>query len=102
IMRDAAGELAHGLHLLGLEERFASFLQLAFRYLPLRHVAGDLRETNQFAGVVADGVDHHVGPEAGAVLAHPPSLGLPTPLPRGPLQTPARHAGLALLLGIEA
>jgi hypothetical protein len=55
----------------------------------LGDVAGDLGEADQLAVLVADRVDHHAGPEAGAVLAHAPALGLELALLRAVSQRAA-------------
>ena len=69
VMRDAAGQLADRLHLLGLAK-------LLFGCLPLGQIARDLGKADQLAGAVMDRIDDHIRPELGPVLAHPPSLGL--------------------------
>jgi hypothetical protein len=67
------------------------------RRTPLGDVAGDLGETDVAAVLVVDGVDHHAGPEAAAVLAQPPALGLvPAGLERG-LQGLAGQPGAPVL-----
>ena len=47
IVRDAAGELADGIHLLRLEQRLARLLQRALRLPPLGDVARDLGEADR-------------------------------------------------------
>ena len=74
IVRDAAGELADRIHLLRLEQRLARLLERLLGVAPLGDVAGDLGEAAQAAIGVADRIDHHVRPEARAVLADPPDL----------------------------
>ena len=50
-----------------------------------RHVPRDLREAEQLTRVVPQRADHHVGPEAGPVLADAPALLLvPAVAGRGP------------------
>src|SRR6185503_282487 len=68
----------------------------------LGDVAGDLGEADQLAGVVEDAVDHDVGPEQAAVLAHPPALGLVAADLRGGVERARRQPGGAVALGIEA
>ena len=69
---------------------------------PCRQVTGDLEEPSGAARLVPQGGDDDVGPEPGAVLAHPPALVLEPPVGHGPPQLllgPARPDGL---LGVEA
>src|SRR5438270_175453 len=42
--------------------------------MPLGQVTRDLREADQRSSNVAQGGDHHVGPEQGAVFAYPPAF----------------------------
>jgi hypothetical protein len=56
-------------------EALLALVQRLVGLAPFRDVAGDLGVADQFA-VIDHGIDHHVGPEARAVLAHPPALGL--------------------------
>ena len=109
VVGDAARELAEGLQLLRLGHLLAQRVHGPLRLAPLGDVARHLGEADQGAAaaaiaalVVADGVDHHAGPEAAAVLAHAPALGLEPPGPLGLLQRPLRHPGGAVLLGVEA
>ena len=109
VVGDAARELAQRLQLLRLGHLLAQRVHGPLRLAPLGDVARHLGEADQGAAaaaiaplVVADGVDHHAGPEAGAVLAHAPALGLEPPGPLGLLQRPPRHPGGAVLLGVEA
>ena len=71
VVRDAAGELADALHLLGLP-------QLLLGGPPLGQVARDLGKADQLALAVVNRIDHHARPEPAAVLADPPTLGLDT------------------------
>ena len=64
IVRQAAGELTHGLHLLRLEQLLARLLQLHLGFAPLGEIAGDLGEADKLA-VVVDGIDHHARPRSG-------------------------------------
>ena len=52
--------------------------------------------------LVADAIDDDAGPEARAVLAHAPALGLELALAHGRLERARRHAGGAVFLGVEA
>src|SRR6185437_16143639 len=71
------------------------------RQLPLGQVAGDLGVADQFPARLADRVDHHMRPEAAAVLAHPPAFALEATLAGGDAQGFVREPGLPLLLGVE-
>ena len=76
IVRKSAGQLPERLHLLRPEQLLARFLEPQLRLALLGHVAGDLGEADQLAVVVTDRVDHDARPEARAVLAAAPALGL--------------------------
>jgi hypothetical protein len=71
--------------LLAVQPRFFGGL----RALVFGHVAGQLREPDQLAGIVAQRRDRDTGPEGRAVLAHPPSL----------VQETARRLGHPQLVG---
>ena len=73
-MSDATGQLAHRFHLLRLEQRRVGALQGLRRLFALGDVARHFRKAHEFAGVIADRIDHHVRPEARAVLAHAPAF----------------------------
>ncbi len=102
VVGHAAGEVPQGLHLLGLEQLLAGPFQFAFGFDPVGDVTGYLGEADQPAIAVADRIDHHVGPEATAVLAHPPAFLLETPFAFGGGQAAGRLAGLAVFGGVEA
>ena len=102
IMRDAAGELADRIHLLRLEQRLAGALQRLLGVFAFGDVAGDLGEAEEPAILAADGIDHHMRPEAGAVLAHPPAFAFEPPLSHRGFQRPLRHRPWPILLGIES
>ena len=63
VVRDAPGELPERVHLLCLGELRLHLLPRQLCLAPLGDIAGDLGEADQFAGLVANGVDHHAGPE---------------------------------------
>ena len=101
VVGDAAGELAERLHLLRLGELLAGLLERDLRLVLGGDVAGELGEADQLAGIVADGVHHHAGIEAAAVLAHQPALRLELALARGRDERLLRHVAGANLLGKE-
>ncbi len=63
IVGDAAGQLAQGFQLLGLDELFACAVQSFLGAEPLGDVACDLGEARQSALVVADRIDDDARPE---------------------------------------
>ncbi len=87
-MRQAARELAHRLHLLRLKQRLLRPLQFELGLTPFRQVPRHLGEADQFAGVIANGVDHHARPEPSPVLAQPPAFREEPPFAAGCLQRP--------------
>src|SRR4029077_5896084 len=93
VVRRAAGELAHGLHLL----RFA---QTALGRLLFGDVARDLGESDDLAAI-ADRIDDHIRPEAGDVLAHAPAFGLEAAFAYGGLDAGLWNARFAVLGGVE-
>src|SRR2546422_7492331 len=58
--------------------------------------------TTLFRSGVPDRRDHHVGPEAGAVFAHPPPFVFELPFPGRPLELPLRLSLGHVLRLIEA
>src|SRR6476619_3831789 len=76
VVREAAGQLPEGLHLLRTKQLLARFLQPQLSFALFRHIAGDLGETDQLAVFVPDRVDDDARPQACAVLANAPALGL--------------------------
>ena len=94
VVREAAGQLADGFHLLRLAK-------LLLDRALLGQVARDLGEADQLARVVADRIDDHASPEPRAVLAHPPAFGFEAALARGGLQRDARDPRRAILVGVE-
>ena len=68
VMRYAAGQLAQRLHLLRLGELLLGALQLRLGFAPFGDVARDIREPDELAFLVADGVDHDAGKKQGPSL----------------------------------
>ena len=101
VVRHAAGQLADRLDLLRVHQRLARAVEGELRLAALGDVARDLGEADQPARRLADGVDHDVGPEAGAVLALPPALGLEAAFALGDRQAARRLAAAAVLVGVE-
>ena len=101
-MGDTAGQFADGVHLLALEDRLARLLQCLGRLAPFGEVAGDLGKAQQFAGRIADRIDHDAGPETGAILADAPALRLEPAFALGGVERTGGEAGHAVFLRIEA
>nr|GEU28338.1 hypothetical protein [Tanacetum cinerariifolium] len=101
IMGDAARELADRFELLRLEQRFLGLRQRVLGQPALGDVARDLGKADQGAVRVVHRVDHHAGPEAGAVLAHAPAFVLEAAL-RRLRQHLRRAAGCAVFGRIKA
>ena len=101
-MRDAAGQLADGLHLAGLEQLLAGAVEHLLRLALGRDIAGDLGEADQPAGIVADRLDDEARRETAAVLAHPQAVRLDLALFGRLAQRLRRHIGTPVFLGIEA
>jgi hypothetical protein len=76
-------------------------LQRLLRPFRFRHVTGDLGESDDPAVLIADRLDPHMCPEAGAVLAHPPCFDLEPPLLHGGFQGPLRLPPLTIFSCIE-
>src|SRR5262249_48695028 len=102
VVRDAAGELAERVHLLRMRPLGLRFVQGKLRLAALGDVAGDLREAEQGALLVADRVDDHVGPEQGAVLAHAPAFRLEPAILRGGVERARGQPGRTILAGVKA
>ncbi|MNO82244.1 hypothetical protein D3C76_735130 [compost metagenome] len=100
-MGNPAAELADGLHLLRLEQRFAGLLERLLRLGRFGDVAGDLGKPEQGTGVSPDRVDHDMGQEPRAILAYPPTLVLEASLARRNLQCPSWQAGSLIFGGVE-
>src|SRR4029078_3879354 len=64
IVRDAAGELPDGVHLLRLQQRLACLLEVLLRFHALRDVARDLGVSENLPEIVTNGIDDDVRPEA--------------------------------------
>ena len=73
-----------------------------FGALAVGKVARHLGVAGHAPGIVADGGQHDVGPEARAVFAHPPALFLDAPTLRGQAQQLRRPAAVHILLRKEA
>ncbi|AMY04197.1 hypothetical protein A4R29_31505 (plasmid) [Mesorhizobium ciceri biovar biserrulae] len=101
IVGDAARQFADRIHFLGVEKGLTGLIQGLLRLLPLRNVACDLREPQEFAILVPNGVDDHVGPERSAVFAYTPAFALNSPFTGGDLQGTLRTAPLTVLESIE-
>ncbi len=101
VVRDAAGQLADGVHLLRLEQRLPCLVEMLLGLSPLGEIARDLREAQKLAGRAADRVDDDMRPEARAVLAHAPALGLELAGALGRLQRGRRKPTLDVLVRIE-
>src|SRR5207237_10514685 len=74
---------------------------LGFGPPALGRVARHLREAHQHPLRVVNRRDHHVGPEARAVLAHPPAFVFELPVSHRPLELPLRLALAHVLRGIK-
>ena len=78
-----------------------ALLELLFRAPAVREIAGDLDEAAHPAVRPANRRQHHVRPEARAILAHAPALVLDAALGGGDLQQPLRPAGEPVLFRVE-
>src|SRR5215470_13535829 len=101
IVCHTAGELADGFHLLPFEQPLARLLEHFLGQMPFGDVARHFRKTDELARIVVDRIDHHACPEAGAILADAPALGLMPPFRRSSQEPAHRHAFPLLLLGVE-
>ena len=84
-------------------ELFLAAAKRLFGFAPLGEIAGDLGEAGEARRLaIADGIDHHMGPEAAAILADPPAFAFE--LAFAGRESPARAAADpgAVFLGIEA
>ena len=71
-------------------KRRTGLLERLLRFLALGDIARDLGEADEVAVLVADRIDDHIGPEAGAVLADAPALLLEAALAGGGLKRSLR------------
>ena len=101
IVRDAAGELSDGFHLLRLHQLFARLLQLQLRLAPFGKIAGYLGKTDEPAVVIANRIDHRIGPELRAVLAAAPSFQFVATLAGCALKRLRRHSRRAIFGRVE-
>ena len=102
VVRHPGGQLSDRLHLLRLRKPPLRLLQLELCRAPRGDIAGDLGVTEQRPGVVADHVDDHMRPEAGAILAHAPALVFETPLLCRRRERAIGSTGGAVSFGVEA
>ncbi|MNT21776.1 hypothetical protein D3C72_1571270 [compost metagenome] len=79
-----------------------ALLEGLFGHLAVSQVTGDLGKPQERARRVVDRIDHHVGPEMRAVLAHAPAFAFETPLADGRVQRPLGQAGTTIVIGVEA
>src|SRR6185369_17730374 len=80
---------------------FLTGAKFCFRLYALGEVAGDLGKAGEPSGLVANRVDHHMGPEAAAILAHPPAFAFELAFAGGNLQDLCRQALGAVFRGIK-
>src|SRR4051812_42598168 len=90
------GVVDHALH--QDTEALLALAQVILIFAAFGQVARDLREAEQLAGGIADDRQHHVRPEARAVLAHAPAFFLETSFQCRGVQLPLGK-DLALLAG---
>ncbi len=102
VVGDAAGELAHRLHLLGLGQGSLRLRQRLFGAAALGDVAGYLGEADMRTVLAADRIDDDAGPEAGPIAAQAPALGRELALRECGGERPGRHVPRPVLLGVEA
>src|SRR5690349_16954149 len=95
IMRDAAGKLPDGFHLLRLTK-------LLLGRAPLRQVARNFGKAQQFAGSVANCIDDHAGPKGASVLPDAPPLHLELSCLRSSRKRHAWNVFAPIFLSIEA
>ena len=102
VVSKASGQLTERFHLLRPEQLLPRFLEAKPGLALFGHVAGDLGEADQFAGLVLDRVDDDACPELCPVLAHAPPLGfVPAGRPRR-FERAFGNAGFEVLRGVEA
>src|SRR5690606_8427381 len=81
---------------------FFAVPQCLFGLAPLAEVTGNFRKTQVNPLLIADGIDHHVGPETAAILPDAPALGFETPLGQRDLERALGKAVLPIFDRIEA
>ena len=101
VVRHPAGQLADGVHLLGVEQGLAGAVQRILRFFAFGDVARDLGEAQQLSLLIAYGVNDDMRPETAAVLAQPPAFGFELAFPRRGFQRAGRHAPGAVLRRVE-
>src|ERR1700742_846601 len=72
-----------------------------FRLATLGEIAGNFREAHQLARGQTHRIDHHMGPEASAILADAPAFAFEFSLPFRSLQSVLRQTGGAILRRVE-
>src|SRR5260370_784773 len=101
-MRDAAGQLAKGVHLLGFRQLPLHLLELLLCFTALGNIAGDLCKSDQSTVVVPDRVNDNAGPEKGTVLPDAPAFFLVVAGFLGNLQGARWLACRLICRGVEA
>ena len=108
-MAQAAGQLTQDGQTLSADQGFLGrfkgaglLFERLLRSSRLGQIAGHLGKSAQAAGAVAYRGDHHVGPEARAVLAKTPALVLAPALRGGDLEQVRGRPRPERLLGVEA
>src|SRR6185312_17461521 len=71
------------------------------RGVALGQIAGELGKADELALVAEQAVDDDIGPEAAAVLAHAPALGLEPALGERRLERALRHAQRLVLRRVQ-
>ena len=83
-------------------ELFLMLLDRRFRLPPFGQIARDLGETEKLAGRRTDGIDHHICPEAAAILADAPAFVFEFPFPRGSVEGALRQSVQTVFRRVEA
>ena len=100
-MRNASGQLAYGIHLLRSRKLLLRFSKGALGLHPLGDVARNLGEAQELALIVPYCIYHDRSTKLGAVLAHPPTLGLVLAFATGSRQCFVGDACCLILFGVE-